>query len=299
MTRKAFRPLSLFRFLFFLGAFILLPHGAARAANIRTPQATGTVTYSNSLAAIDASGSSEGYVMVKYTGQNPVIKVQISKAGSETYTYDLNASGRYEVFPFSEGNGSYTVRVFENISGNQYSTAFSQTINVQISDPLSPFLYPNQFCNYQNAPQTAALSDTLAAGAGDELSKVAAVYHWVVDNITYDTVRAATVKSGYLPNVDSVLAERKGICFDYAALMASMLRMQDIPTKLVVGYSGSAYHAWISVYTRSSGWIDGIIQFDGNAWKLMDPTFASSGKKSPEIMAYIGNGSNYRSKFSY
>lgn len=299
MTIKAFRPFSLPRFLFLLGAFILLPHGAAQAANIRTPQATGAVTYSNSLAVIDASGSSEGYVMIKYTGQNPVIKVQISKAGSETYTYDLNASGRYEVFPLSEGNGSYTVRVFENISGNQYSTAFSQTINVQISNPLSPFLYPNQFCNYQNAPQTAALSDTLAAGAPDELSKVAAVYHWVVDNITYDTVRAATVKSGYLPNVDSVLAERKGICFDYAALMASMLRMQDIPTKLVVGYSGSAYHAWISVYTQSSGWIDGIIQFDGNTWKLMDPTFASSGKKSPEIMAYIGNGSNYRSKFSY
>ena len=39
--------------------------------------------------------------------------------------------------------------------------------------------------------------------------------------------------------------------------------------------------------------------FDGHDWKLMDPTFASSGKQSREIMQYIGNGSNYKAKYSY
>lgn len=128
---------------------------------------------------------------------------------------------------------------------------------------------------------------------------MAAIYDWVVDNISYDYNLAATVSSGYLPNVDNILATKKGICFDYAALMTSMLRMENVPTKLVVGYSGSVYHAWISVYTRESGWIDNVIYFDGNTWKLMDPTFASNGKRSSEIMAYIGNGSNYRQRFSY
>lgn len=85
--------------------------------------------------------------MVKYTGSVGKIKVQISKNGSETYTYDLNNSGVYEVFPLSEGNGSYQVKVFENIQGNQYSQAFSQNLDVSISNPFGPFLYPNQYVN--------------------------------------------------------------------------------------------------------------------------------------------------------
>ena len=96
-----------------------------------------------------------------------------------------------------------------------------------------------------------------------------------------------------------VLAQKKGICFDYAALMTAMLRSQDIPTKLVVGYTGNLYHAWINVYLEGQGWVDNVIYFDGNSWKLMDPTFASSGGQSQEIMQYIGTGSNYKAKYSY
>ena len=54
--------------------------------------------------------------------------------------------------------------------------------------------------------------------------------------------------------------------------MTSMLRSQNIPTKLEVGYSGDAYHAWISTYIDDKGWVDDIIQFNGNTWQIMDPT---------------------------
>ena len=92
---------------------------------------------------------------------------------------------------------------------------------------------------------------------------VTSIYNYVVDNLTYDYEKAATVQSGYLPNVDLTLATQKGICFDYASLMTAMLRAQDIPTKLVIGYTGQLYHAWISVYLPEQGWIDNIIYFDG------------------------------------
>ena len=139
----------------------------------------------------------------------------------------------------------------------------------------------------------------ISAGATDQLGVVSAVYNYVVTNLTYDTAKASSVQSGYLPNVDVVLAQKKGICFDYAALMTAMLRSQDIPTKLVVGYTGNLYHAWINVYLDGQGWVDNIIYFDGNSWKLMDPTFASSANQSKEIMQYIGNGANYKAKYSY
>ena len=113
------------------------------------------------------------------------------------------------------------------------------------------------------------------------------------------SAKAASVKSGYLPDLDQVMAEKKGICFDYAALMTAMLRSRGIPCKLVVGYAGTAYHAWISVWTAEHGWVDGVIYFDGSSWHRMDPTFASSSNQSDEILKYIGDGSNYTAKYLY
>lgn len=266
---------------------------------VHTPIASGTTTYSNEKATLDASNISEGYIMIKYTGSVGKIKVQISKGGSETYTYDLNNSGGYEVFPLSEGSGSYQVKVFENIQGNQYSQAFSQSLDANISSQFGPFLYPNQYVNFNSGSAAVQTGAAVAAGASDQISVVSAVYNYVISNVTYDTAKAASVQSGYLPNVDVVLATKKGICFDYAALMTAMLRSQDIPTKLVVGYTGNLYHAWINVYLEGQGWVDNVIYFDGNSWKLMDPTFASSSGQSQDIMQYIGDGTNYKAKYSY
>ena len=80
----------------------------------------------------------------------------------------------------------------------------------------------------------------------------------------------------------------KGICFDYAALMTSMLRSQRIPTKLEVGYAGETYHAWISTYVDDKGWVDDIIKFDGKDWQLMDPTLAASNDKE-SVKKYVND----------
>ena len=265
---------------------------------VRTPTASGTVTYGNSKVTVDASNTSSGYIMVKYMGSVGKNKVQITKGGL-TYTYDLNARNAFEVFPMSEGNGTYSVKVFENVQGNQYSQAFSQDISVSMANQFEPFLYPNQYVNFSAGSAAVQKGVEIAAGAGDAISVVNSVYNYVVNNLTYDTVKAQTVQSGYLPNVDQVLASRTGICFDYAALMVSMLRSQDIPAKLVVGYTGSAYHAWVNVYIDGIGWVDNYIYFDGQNWSLMDPTFASSGGQSEAIKEYIGNGANYQQKYCY
>ena len=63
------------------------------------------------------------------------------------------------------------------------------------------------------------------------MQKVEKIYSFVVDNITYDKQKAATVTSGYLPNLDAVLQSGTGICFDYSAVMTAMLRSQRIPHK--------------------------------------------------------------------
>ena len=102
--------------------------------------------------------------------------------------------------------------------------------------------------------------------------------------------------SGYLPVVDEVFVSQTGICFDYAAVMATMLRSQNIPTRLEVGYVGEEYHAWISIYIKDVGWINGVIEFDGSDWNLLDPTFASA-SKSPK--KFLTKDSNYLTKYVY
>ena len=63
------------------------------------------------------------------------------------------------------------------------------------------------------------------------------IYAWIVDNVSYDQAKVDFVQknTGYLPNVDQILQEKKGICYDYAALAAAMLRANGIPCQLIMG----------------------------------------------------------------
>lgn len=267
-------------------------------SNLLMPEASGKSVEKNDKAQIDYSNVTDGYIMVQFTAATDKrLKVRVTGPSTQ-YTYNLNA-GEWTTFPLSDGNGGYTVTVYENTTDDKYATVLTASFDVSLKDEFAPFLRPNQYVNYENAPDTIAKGAELAGGISEPLDKVAAVYDYVIHNLTYDKSRAANVKSGYLPVLDSVLAEKKGICFDYAALMTAMLRSQNIPCKLVVGYAGTAYHAWISVWTEETGWVDGVIYFDGTEWQRMDPTFASSANGDEAIMKYIGNGDNYKTKYLY
>lgn len=271
----------------------------AAAPVIRAVSAPGVMVEENSKASVDYSNSSEGYIMVKFKGTKA--KLQLTGSNAITYTYNLSGNG-YEAFPLTSGSGSYTINVYQNVRGSSYSLALRKVINVQISNSLSPYLYPNQYVNYDAGCQTVALGASLAAGASSEEKIVENVYNWVTKNITYDYNKANTMRasSGYLPDVDEIINSGTGICFDYAAVMATMLRTQNIPTRMEVGYiSTGTYHAWISVYLQQSGWVNGIIQFDGNQWKLMDPTIAAGNNGNAGSMAYINNTSNYKKSYVY
>ena len=275
-----------------------VPLAASGTQTAGIPAALGTQTQKNAKAVIDYSNASSGYVMVQYTAAaaGKTIKAQVA-GPTITYTYTVPA-GVWVTFPFTEGNASYKVTVFESV-GTKFASVVTATIKVTLTSEQSPFMYSNQYVDYQNAPNTIAKAAELAGAEADPLKKVEKIYNFVIGNLTYDDQRAATVKSGYVPVLDSVLAEKKGICFDYAALMSGMLRSQGVPCKMVFGYAGDAYHAWISVWTEATGWIGNAIYFDGNTWHRMDPTFASSSNSSAAILKYIGDGANYKPQKNY
>ncbi len=262
------------------------------------PEHPGTLEERCEAAVVDYSHTGDGYIMACYLEETDKrLKVRV-QGRTTTYTYNLTP-GQWEVFPLSDGEGQYRVSLYKNTSGSKYASVMAASFDVQLKDEFAPFLRPNQYVNYiSQAENTVRIGAELCSGIQDPLEKVAVVYDYVVTKLHYDHEKAATVKSGYLPVLDEVLELEKGICFDYAAVMTAMLRSQQIPCKLVVGYAGKTYHAWISVWTEENGWVDGAIFFDGQTWKRMDPTFASSGQRSDDIMDYIENG-QYTVKYLY
>ena len=124
----------------------------------------------------------------------------------------------------------------QNTTADKYIEICSLTADVQLESEFAPFLRPSQFVDYTQDSACVALAAGLAAEASGEAGAVANIYAYIRDHIAYDRDKAATVQSGYLPDPDATLAAGKGICFDYAALAAAMLRSQGIPTKLITGY---------------------------------------------------------------
>ena len=265
---------------------------------VLTPSADGVTVYQNDFASIDASNTSQGYVMVKYNGTNEKVKLRITCPDQSCYTYLISDRGAYDTFPLTAGNVSYALQVLENVAGDTYTVSLAQSINVNIEDEFLPFLYPNQYVNFHTDSKAVSKGSDLAKDTYSDLDVVQNIYNYVIKNISYDTEKAQNVSYGYVPDIDDTLSSKKGICFDYAALMASMLRSQNIPTKLEVGYSGDAYHAWISTYIDDKGWVDDIIQFNGNTWQIMDPTLAAT-NDSAAVKKYIGDGSHYVVKYTY
>ncbi|MDR0838196.1 MAG: transglutaminase-like domain-containing protein [Oscillospiraceae bacterium] len=275
---------------------VILPMASALAAD--------PVIQGNDKASVDVTNIADGYIKVSYKSvTKSKLKVIIQTPKKTQYNYNLAAPSKadeslWEVFPLSEGDGKYTIGVYTNTSGNKYATTYSANVDVKLKDSYAPFLVPSQYVNYTDKSKTVARATEITKGKKTDLEKVAAVYDEVI-KFTYDKELAANVQSGYLPDVDKVLASKKGICFDYAAVMTAMLRSQNIPCQLVVGYAGDVYHAWINVYTKETGWVEGFIQFDGKQWSRMDPTFDSTGKGSDSVKKYIGDGKNYAAKYYY
>lgn len=267
---------------------------------ILTPSATGETVYENEIVVIDASNSSAGYIILTYQGSNEKVKFQISAPDGVTYTYLVTNYSEPVVYPLTGGSGTYVFSICESVDPQQdlYAIAFSQETEVSISDEFLPYLSPNVYTNFDSSSASVSKGTELAKECYGDLDVIENIYYYVIQSIVYDEEKAQSVAYGYIPTPDETLSSGKGICFDYASLMTAMLRSQQIPTRLEVGYAGEVYHAWISCYVDEIGWVDNIIEFNGESWSLMDPTLAANNSSSA-VEQYIGDGSKYIVKYTY
>ena len=262
--------------------------------DMKLPSAPGTQVKGTSLVQMDYSNIDQGYFQVKTLNANHKrLKVQVFKGADDKspYKYDINKNFTYETIPLTKGNGDYIVKVYENTEGNKYAVLMTVNFTVNMADDKLPYLYPNQIVDYTATSNTVNKAFELAGNQASELARIKSVYTYVIGNVKYDWDKVQAVQGIYvLPVVDTTLATNKGICFDYAALTAAMLRVQGIPTKVVTGYVDEGYHAWVEVYSSELGWISPSRYFYSWAWNSTDPTFDASNKN------YKGS---YQIKYNY
>lgn len=238
-----------------------LAEGDRRTVQLCLPEASGRLVFEGEGITIDASNTADGYIMVKSEPNEHKLKLRVA-LGNSVYSYDLPSDGNYIAVPCQMGSGDYLVRVMEHVKDDLYAQLYAEEIAVTIRDPERPFLYASQYVYFDASSAVVAESNQLAAGLNDDDKIVKKLYRFVAGNTVYDYEKAATVEQGYLPNPDATLRSGTGICFDYSALLAAMLRAQGIPTRLVIGVvmPEGITHAWNEAY------IDG-------EWVWMDATF--------------------------
>ena len=261
------------------------------------PEAPQTQVIGTDALTVDISNTGQGYIMARYTGTADKVNIQITGPDGVDYKYFLGPDNAFTALPLTSGDGTYQIGGFEHVADSKYAVLFRETAEVRLESPLLPFLYSSQYVRFTRESLAVSTAQEAVKTAASDLDAVSDVYHYVITHVSYDEEKAASVSSDYLPDVDETLRTGKGICFDYASLTCAMLRSQNIPARLEIGYAGDIYHAWISVYTEETGWIDRLIEFSADGWTRMDPTFASGNDNSETILEYIGDNANYRTLY--
>ena len=244
---------------------------------------------------LDLSALEEGYVAVSALSDHR-LKFQVIM-GEATYNYDLASDGTPSIFPLQSGDGEYRFRVMENVVDSKYAELYSTVCKVKLEDAFQPFLRNSDYVPYDRESACVQTAAQITQNEGATLKAVSAIFDFVCSHVKYDKQKAATVQSGYLPDPDETLQTGKGICFDYAALAAAMLRSQGIPTKMIFGYVSpdGLYHAWNMFYTEETGWVTVSYEVKADSWNRLDLTFSANGADS----TFIGDGSNYTDLYFY
>lgn len=264
---------------------------------VLVPEAPGKKTLGTSPLVLDISDTDQGYLTAVSDSTDQMMSVQLTAEDGVVYSYFISP-GESAVIPFSSGSGTYQVSCYQQISDSQYAALYADTLEIKLANEFLPFLYPNQYVNFTPDSEASKLALSMVSEDTSDIDALQTIYNYVVSHVTYDYDLADTVASGYLPDVDETLQTGKGICFDYAALTTAMLRSCDIPCKLQIGYAGDIKHAWINVYIRSRGWVDKAVEFSGDSWSRMDPTFDSNSEDKDTIQEYIGDNDNYTVQFT-
>lgn len=230
-----------------------------------------------------------GIISIKYTSTDASKKAKVLITfGDQKYQYNIKNSSTFVNFPLQLGNGKYDIGVYEQIEGTKYSQVTTTTVNLSLDDSSKVFLISNQLIDWGEKMNTVTLAKELTKNKKTENDKIEVCYQYMVQQFSYDFVKMKNVEYDYIPVIDDVLKKKLGICYDYSAVFASMLRSQGIKCKLIMGYTTMVkeYHAWNEVYVNDK-------------WVVVDTTFDSQMYANRIQYKFEKNSSDYKESYEY
>jgi len=232
---------------------------------------------------------SQGIVSIKYNSADAKKKAKVLITfGDKKYQYNIKSGSKFENFPLQLGNGQYTVAVYEQIEGTKYAEVSSTTVNLLLDDSSKVFLTSIQIINWGEKMNTVVLAKELTKNKKTDADKIEVCYQYMVQQFSYDFVKMKNVEYDYIPVIDDVLKKKLGICYDYSAVFASMLRSQNIKCKLIMGYTTNVkeYHAWNEVFVNDK-------------WVVVDTTYDSQMYTNKVKYKFEKSRKDYKQSYEY
>lgn len=204
----------------------------------------------------------EGYVL-------GVSKEEPNATTRKEYRYTLNAGKqRKDIITLTEGPGEYRVRILKHKRDTLY-TLINQFYIKMDTDTNKKYLISTTQVPFEDSKYLNMLKETLKK---QDFSFKKSAVTYVMNMITYDDEKADKVQ--YMPllnykiDIDETIQSQKGICLDTSTLLASLLRSEGIPTKVIYGDMGTEYHSWVEIYDETN-----------STWQLIDPTVTLNAKR--------------------
>ncbi|MDY3368225.1 transglutaminase-like domain-containing protein [Zhenhengia yiwuensis] len=224
---------------------------------------TSVYLYASS-AGVDTKDLEKGIVHISYkSSSGNRLKVMIEKDGQK-YTYNLDSQGKTETYPLQLGNGQYKISILENTTGSKYKLVHTEEVTLAMKNPNDVYLNSIQSIEWSDTSGAIQKGNVLTKSIMNDEGKVSTLYDYITKDYSYDYNKLETLPTTYLPVIDETFKVQSGICYDFSALYAAMLRSQGIPVKLVKGYTPNAkgYHAWNEAYDVKTG-----------TWSIIDTTY--------------------------
>ncbi len=205
---------------------------------------------------LDTTHFKNGYfdLMYNLSGYSPEkLEIKVAKGDSQNrFIITKNLTEPFR-FNFAYGDGRYDITAKLTVNGKSF-TALSFSLDVALSDADAPFslsAYPTLYGSNTLYVKKAA---ELCGNLKTDNEKIAACYRYICDTQTYKYT-VSTNEYKYLPDLDAIYSRGYGVCWDFCASLAAMLRSQGIPCKICVGYAygiTSSGHAWLEVTCEES-----------------------------------------------
>jgi len=235
---------------------------------------------------INTEKISQGLVQIQYAGDlSKQVKVMVEANGDKNIYSIRNNDPGY--VPLQMGKGTYKISVLQQIDGTKFKPLMSQSVEVDNVDIYQMFTSPCFLIDF-NSNMKAIQGYSDLSKNQNKNDTINSMYREMVTKYSYDSEKINNLPNDYVPVIDEMYMSKKGICYDYSVMLASLLRYNNIPTKLVMGYAPDIkeYHAWNEIFIDGK-WVAVDTTFDSQYEKAkLDYTFAKDASKRKVVKVY-------------